>query len=76
MLPKHLDEKVAHLHLQRVGANLTRLTDVQADTSALMQTARTSRITTATKLTCMLRVFPGMLLTAVIKMVRQRTHFL
>lgn len=31
VLPKHLDEKVARLHLQRVGANLTRLTDVQAE---------------------------------------------
>jgi len=30
VLPKHLDEKVARLHLGRVGANLTRLTDVQA----------------------------------------------
>jgi len=30
VLPKHLDEKVARLHLQRVGANLTRLTDEQA----------------------------------------------
>ncbi len=30
VLPKYLDEKVARLHLQRVGANLTRLTDVQA----------------------------------------------
>jgi len=30
VLPKHLDEKVARLHLQRVGANLTRLTEVQA----------------------------------------------
>jgi len=30
VLPKHLDEKVARLHLQRIGANLTRLTDVQA----------------------------------------------
>jgi len=30
VLPKHLDEKVALLHLKRVGANLTRLTDVQA----------------------------------------------
>ena len=30
VLPKHLDEKVARLHLHRVGANLTRLTDVQA----------------------------------------------
>jgi adenosylhomocysteinase len=30
VLPKHLDEKVARLHLSRVGANLTRLTDEQA----------------------------------------------
>lgn len=30
VLPKHLDEKVARLHLQRVGANLTHLTDEQA----------------------------------------------
>jgi adenosylhomocysteinase len=30
VLPKYLDEKVARLHLERVGANLTRLTDVQA----------------------------------------------
>jgi adenosylhomocysteinase len=30
VLPKHLDEKVARLHLQRVGANLTRLTEKQA----------------------------------------------
>ncbi len=31
VLPKHLDEKVARLHLQRIGVNLTRLTDVQAN---------------------------------------------
>jgi adenosylhomocysteinase len=30
-LPKHLDEKVARLHLQKVGANLTTLTKEQAD---------------------------------------------
>ncbi len=30
MLPKHLDEKVARLHLDRIGAKLTRLTDEQA----------------------------------------------
>ena len=30
VLPKHLDEKVARLHLSRIGANLTRLTDEQA----------------------------------------------
>ena len=30
VLPKHLDEKVAHLHLERIGANLTELTDEQA----------------------------------------------
>jgi len=30
VLPKHLDEKVASLHLARLGAKLTRLTDEQA----------------------------------------------
>ncbi|PXF64466.1 adenosylhomocysteinase [Kangiella spongicola] len=30
ILPKHLDEKVAKLHLERIGANLTTLTDEQA----------------------------------------------
>ena len=31
VLPKHLDEKVARLHLERVGAKLTILTKEQAD---------------------------------------------
>jgi adenosylhomocysteinase len=31
VLPKHLDEKVARLHLDRIGARLTVLTDEQAD---------------------------------------------
>ena len=31
VLPKHLDEKVAHLHLEKIGAHLTRLTQEQAD---------------------------------------------
>lgn len=30
VLPKHLDEKVAHLHLKRIGANLTELSIEQA----------------------------------------------
>ncbi len=30
VLPKHLDEKVARLHLKKVGATLTELTDEQA----------------------------------------------
>jgi adenosylhomocysteinase len=30
VLPKHLDEKVASLHLARIGAKLTKLTDEQA----------------------------------------------
>src|SRR5579885_969285 len=30
-LPKHLDEKVARLHLDKIGAKLTRLTDKQAE---------------------------------------------
>ncbi len=31
ILPKHLDEKVARLHLEKVGAQLTKLTKEQAD---------------------------------------------
>ena len=31
VLPKHLDEKVARLHLEKVGAKLTELTEKQAD---------------------------------------------
>ena len=31
VLPKHLDEKVARLHLERVGARLTEMTPAQAD---------------------------------------------
>ena len=30
MLPKHLDEKVARLHLEKIGVELTDLTDDQA----------------------------------------------
>ena len=30
MLPKHLDEEVARLHLEKIGANLTELSDYQA----------------------------------------------
>jgi len=31
VLPKHLDEKVAHLHLEKLGVNLTKLSKEQAD---------------------------------------------
>ncbi len=31
VLPKHLDEKVARLHLKKIGVNLTTLTQEQAD---------------------------------------------
>jgi adenosylhomocysteinase len=31
MLPKHLDEKVARLHLAKIGVNLTTLTKEQAE---------------------------------------------
>ena len=30
-LPKHLDEKVARLHLDKLGAKLTKLSTTQAD---------------------------------------------
>ena len=31
VLPKHLDEKVAMLHLEKVGAKLTKMSKEQAD---------------------------------------------
>ena len=31
MLPKHLDEEVARLHLDHLGVNLTELTTKQAE---------------------------------------------
>jgi len=31
VLPKHLDEKVARLHLEKVGAKLTKMSKDQAD---------------------------------------------
>ena len=31
VLPKHLDEKVASLHLDKVGAKLSTLTQTQSD---------------------------------------------
>ena len=31
VLPKHLDEKVAALHLEKLGVKLTKLTKAQAD---------------------------------------------
>jgi len=38
VLPKHLDEKVASLHLAKVGAKLTKLSDSQAEYLGLAQT--------------------------------------
>lgn len=37
VLPKHLDEKVARLHLDRIGANLTRLSEEQANYISVSQ---------------------------------------
>jgi adenosylhomocysteinase len=38
VLPKHLDEMVARLHLDKIGAKLTKLTDNQASYLGLAQT--------------------------------------
>lgn len=38
VLPKHLDEKVARLHLEKIGAKLTQLTEKQAQYLGLSQT--------------------------------------
>ena len=37
VLPKHLDEKVAMLHLDKVGAKLTKLSKEQADYISVKQ---------------------------------------
>ena len=37
VLPKHLDEKVARLHLEKLGVKLTRLTPEQAAYIGLKQ---------------------------------------
>jgi len=49
VLPKRLDEKVARLHLKKIGVNLTVLSDEQAATSACPKPAPTSPTTTATR---------------------------
>lgn len=48
-LPKHLDEKVARLHLDALGVKLTTLTPEQAAYIASRSKAPTSRTTTATE---------------------------
>ena len=48
VLPKHLDEKVARLHLDALGVRLTELTSEQAAYSASPSGGRTSPITIAT----------------------------
>ena len=48
VLPKHLDEKVARLHLGALGAQLTELRPSRPPTSACRSRARTSRTTIAT----------------------------
>ena len=37
VLPKHLDEKVAMLHLEKLNVNLTKLTKEQADYISVSQ---------------------------------------
>ena len=48
VLPKNLDEKVAALHLGKLGVELTKLTTEQASTSASASTGRSSPTTTGT----------------------------
>ena len=56
VLPKHLDEKVARLHLDALGVKLTSLTASRPPTSACRSTAPTSPTTTATSPNCRQRV--------------------
>jgi adenosylhomocysteinase len=45
VLPKHLDEEVARLHLDKVGAKLTSCARTRPTTSASPSRGRTSRTT-------------------------------
>ncbi len=49
VLPKHLDEEVARLHLDALGVKLTTLTDEQADYLGIPSNGPTSPSTTATE---------------------------
>ena len=49
VLPKHLDEKVAALHLDKLGAKLTKLSAAQAQYLGLEASARSSRSITGTE---------------------------
>ena len=46
-LPKHLDEKVARLHLDKIGVKLTKLNDKQSHYIGVPPPGRTSRRRTA-----------------------------
>jgi hypothetical protein len=48
VLPKKLDEEVARLHLEKIGAKLTKLTPAQADYIGVPVEGPTSPITTGT----------------------------
>ena len=48
-LPKHLDEKVAQLHLSRLGAELTELDEDQASYIGVPKKALLNRIITGTR---------------------------
>jgi adenosylhomocysteinase len=49
VLPKKLDEKVARLHLAKVGVKLTQLSKAQADYMGVPSTGRSSPTTTGTE---------------------------
>ncbi len=48
-LPKHLDEKVARLHLAKIGVELEELTQEQADYLGIPKKVRSSRNITGIK---------------------------
>ena len=48
MLPKHLDEKVARLHLAKIGVQLTSSVEKQAAYIGVPTTGRSSRTPTGT----------------------------
>jgi len=57
VLPKHLDEKVARLHLDALGAHLTTLSKRQAEYLGVDVEGRSSQTTTGTESWCSVALF-------------------
>ena len=59
VLPKSLDEKVARLHLDKIGVRLTQLSDKQSTYIGMPRADRTRRISTGIESACRRQCAPA-----------------